>query len=169
MTVGNMTISSASPGASGTSTITITSTQGYSGTVSLTANAPSLNANYALGANSLAVASNGSASTTITIETIAASLQKGAQGNSQGTTNGLIGIAGMGVGAIFLLALPGFPRRRWPLVTSLLLLGVLGTMTGCGGGSGGAAPAGTYTITVTATDSSNTAITTSANFTVTIQ
>jgi hypothetical protein len=33
----------------------------------------------------------------------------------------------------------------------------------------GAATAGTYTVTVTATDSSNTAITTSANFTVTIQ
>jgi hypothetical protein len=52
---------------------------------------------------------------------------------------------------------------------SLLLLGMLGTMMGCGGGTGGAAPPGTYTVTVTATDSSNSAITTSANFTVTIQ
>jgi subtilase family serine protease len=169
MTVGNMTISSASPGASGTSTITITSTQGYSGTVTLTANAPSLNANYALGATSLAIAGNGSASTTISIETIAASAQKGLQGNSQGTTNRLIGVAGMGLGAILLLGLPGFRKKRWPVVTSLLLLGVLGTMMGCGGGTGGAATAGTYTVTVTATDSSNTAITTSANFTVTIQ
>jgi hypothetical protein len=169
MTVGNMTISSASPGASGTSTITITSTQGYTGTVSLAANAPALNATYALGATSLAIAGNGSASTTITIETIAASLQKGAQGNSQGTTNKLIRIAGVGFGGILLLVLPGFCKRRWPLVTSVLLLGVLGTMTGCGGGTGGAAPAGTYMATVTATDSSNTAITTSANFTVTIQ
>jgi subtilase family serine protease len=169
MTVGNMTISSASPGASGTSTITITSTQGYTGTVSLTANAPSLNATYALGATSLAIAGNGSASTTITIETIAASLQKGAPGNSQGSTNKLIRIAGVGFGALLLLGLPGFRKRRWPMVTSLLLLGVLGTMMGCGGGTGGAAPAGTYTVTVTATDSSNTTITTSANFTVTIQ
>ena len=169
MTVGNMTISSPSPGASGTSTITITSTQGYSGTVTLTANASSLNANYALAATSLPIASNGSASTTITIETISASLQKGAQGNSQGTTNRLIGVSGVGVGAIFLLALAGFRRRRWPLLTCLLLLGVLGTMMGCGGGTGGAAPAGTYTATVTAADSSNTTITTSANFTVTIQ
>jgi hypothetical protein len=166
MTVGNMTISSASPGASGTSTITITSTQGYTGTVTLTANAPSLNANYALGATSLAIASNGSATTTISIETIAASAQKGLQGNSQGTTNRLTGVAGVGFGAILLLALPGFRKRRWPVVTCLLLLG---TMMGCGGGTGGAAPAGTYAVTVTATDSSNTAITTSANFTVTIQ
>jgi len=169
MTVGNMTISSASPGASGTSTITITSTQGYSGTVNLTASAPSLNAGYALGATSLAIASNGSASTTISIQTVAASLQNGTQGNSQGTTNRLIGVAGVGFGVIFLLVLPGFRKKRWPVATSLLLLGVLGTMMGCGGGTAGAAPAGTYTVTVTATDSSNSAITTSAHFTVTIQ
>jgi subtilase family serine protease len=169
MTVGNMTIPSTSPGANGTSTITITSTQGYSGTVALTANAPSLNAGYALAATSLAIASNGSATTTITIQTIAASLQSGAQGNSQGGTNRLIRIAGVGFGLIFLLGIPGFRKKRWPVATSLLLLGVLGTLMGCGGGTGGAATAGTYTVTVTATDSSNSAITTSANFTVTIQ
>jgi subtilase family serine protease len=169
MTVGNMTIPSTSPGAIGTSTITITSTQGYSGTVNLTANAPSLNAGFALGATSLAIASNGSATTTISIETVAASLQKGAQGHSQGTTNRLIGVAGVGVGVIFLFGLPGFRKKRWPVATSLLLLGVLGTSMGCGGGTAGATPAGTYTVTVTATDTSNSAITTSANFTVTIQ
>jgi subtilase family serine protease len=169
MTVGNMTIPSTSPGASGTSTITVTSTQGYSGTVNLTANAGSLNAGYALGATSLAIASNGSATTTISIQTIGASLQKGTQGNSQSTTNRLVGVAGAGFGFIFLLGLPGFRKKRWPVATSLLLLGVLGTIMGCGGGTAGAAPAGTYTVTVTATDSSNTVITTSANFTVTIQ
>ena len=92
MTAGNMTIPSTSPGASGTSTITITATQGYSGTVTLTANASSLNAGYALAATRLAIASNGSATTTISIQTIAASLQSGTQGNSQGGTNRLIGI-----------------------------------------------------------------------------
>jgi len=169
MTVGNMTIPSASPGASGTSTITITSTQGYSGTVALKANAPSLNAGYALAATSLAITSNGSATTTISIQTVAASSQSGLQGSSQGGTNRLIGIAGVGFGFIFLLGIPGFRKKRWPVATSLLLLGVLGTLMGCGGGTAGAAPAGTYTVTVTATDSSNSAITTSANFTVTIQ
>ena len=169
MTVGNMTIPSASPGASGTSTITITSTQGYSGTVALKANAPSLNAGYALAATSLAITSNGSATTTISIQTVAASSQSGLQGSSQGGTNRLIGIAGVGFGFIFLLGIPGFRKKRWPVATSLLLLVVLGTLMGCGGGTAGAAPAGTYTVTVTATDSSNSAITTSANFTVTIQ
>lgn len=169
MTVGNMTIPSTSPGAIGTSTITITSTQGYSGTVTLAANASSLNAGYALAATSLAIASNGSATTTISIQTIAASLQSGAQGNSQGGTNRLIGVTGVGFGFIFLLGIPGFRKKRWPVATSLLLLGVLGTLMGCSGGTAGAAPAGTYTVTVTATDSSDSAITTSANFTVTIQ
>ena len=168
MTVGNMTISSASPGASSTSTITI-STQGYTGTVALTATAPSLSASYAFGATSLAIASNGSATTTISIETVAASAQKGLQANLQGTTSRLAGAAGVGLGAILLIVLPGFRKKRWPVVTSLLLLGMLGTMMGCGGGTGGAAPPGTYTVTVTATDSSNSAITASANFTVTIQ
>jgi hypothetical protein len=137
--------------------------------VTLTANAPSLNAGYSLAATSLAIASNGSATTTISIQTIAASLQSGTQGNSQGGTNRLISIAGVGFGLIFLLGIPGFRRRRWPVATSLLLLGVLGTLMGCGGATAGAAPAGTYIITVTATDSSNSAITTSANFTVSIQ
>ncbi|MEA3005249.1 MAG: hypothetical protein QOI94_518 [Acidobacteriaceae bacterium] len=169
MTVGNMTIASASAGNSGTSTITITSTQGYTGTVTLAANAPALNAGYSLGATSLAIASGGSASTTITIDTIAASLQKGAQGNSQGTTNRLIVGAGAGFGVFFLLGLPGIRKRRWPVATSLLLLGIAGTMMGCGSSTSGAATAGTYTVTVTATDSSNTVIATSAAFTVTIQ
>jgi hypothetical protein len=128
-----------------------------------------LNAAYSLGATSLAISSGGNASTTITIETIAASLQKGLQGNSQGTTNRLIVGAGAGFGFFLLLGLPGFRKRRWPVATSLLLLGMVGTMMGCGGGTSGAATAGTYTVTVTATDSSNATITTSANFTVTVQ
>jgi hypothetical protein len=169
MTVGNMTISSASAGNSASSTITVTSTQGYTGTVSLTANAPALNAGYSLGATSLPIASGGSATTTITIQTIAAALQKGAQGNSQGTANRLIVGAGAGFGVFFLLGLPGFRKRRWPVATSLLLLGMVGTMMGCGSSTSGAATAGAYTVTVTATDSSNNTITTSAAFTVTIQ
>jgi hypothetical protein len=170
MTVGNMTIPSASAGNGASSTITITSTQGYTGTVNLTASAPSLNAGYSLGATSLAISSGGTASTTITIQTLAASLQKGAQGNSQGTTNRLIvGAGAAGFGVFFLLGIPGFRKRRWPAATSLLLLGVLGTMMGCGSSTSGAATAGAYTVTVTATDSSNNTITTSAAFTVTIQ
>jgi subtilase family serine protease len=170
MTVGNMTIPSASAGNSASSTITITSTQGYTGTVNLTASAPSLNAGYSLGATSLAISGGGTASTTITIQTLAASLQKGAQGNSQGTTNRLIvGAGAAGFGVFFLLGIPGFRKRRWPAATSLLLLGLLGTMMGCGSSTSGAATAGAYTVTVTATDSSNNTITTSAAFTVTIK
>jgi hypothetical protein len=84
-------------------------------------------------------------------------------------TNRLVAGAGAGLGVFFLIGLPGIRRRRWPVATSLLLLGIVGTMMGCGSSTSGAATAGTYTVTVAATDSSNTAIATSAAFTVTIK
>jgi hypothetical protein len=45
-----VTISSPSPGNSGTSTITLTSTGGYAGTAVVSATSASLNANYEFGA-----------------------------------------------------------------------------------------------------------------------
>jgi subtilase family serine protease len=173
MTVTNMTISSSSPGNTGTSTITLTSTGGYAGTVNLTAAASTLNAEYAISPTSVVLSSGGLGTATISIQTVAASLVKGRSNNFQKapTSNRIIAGAAVAFGCIFLLGLPGFRRKhRWPMLTALLLLGGLGVGIGCGGGGpSGGSPAGTYTVTVTATDSSNSAITTSANFTVTIQ
>jgi hypothetical protein len=180
MSIPNMTISSASPGNGATSTITLNSTGGYSGTVNLTAMASSLNAEYGFGSSgtetiSLALASGGTASTTISIETVAADLRKGVVGNLRKASQSAPGnskvIAGAAAafGCVFLLGIPGFRKRRWPALIALLLLGGLGAGIGCGGGSSGASPSGTYTVTVTATDSVTSAITTSTNFTVTIQ
>jgi hypothetical protein len=172
MTVPNMTISSASPGNTGTSTITLTSTGGYAGTVNLTATAASLNAEYAISPTSVVLTSGGTGTAVISIQTVAASLKKGAGGNfRKAATTNRIAAGAVAFGCIFLLAIPGFRRRqRWPMLAALLLLGGLSASIGCGGGgSSGGSPAGTYTVTVTATDSSNTAITTSTNFTVTIQ
>lgn len=173
MTVGNMTISSASPGSTGTSTITLTSTGGYAGTVNLTATASTLNAQYAISPSPVVLTSGGTGTATISIQTVAASLVKGKSGNFQKAPNSNRVIAGAAVafGCILLLGIPGFRRKhRWPMLTALLLLGGLGAGIGCGGGgTSGGSPAGTYTVTVTATDSSNSAITTSTNFTVTIQ
>jgi hypothetical protein len=174
MTVPNMTISSSSPGNSGTSTITLTSTGGYAGTVNLTAAAASLNADYAISPTAVVLASGGTGTAVISIETVSASLRKGTGGNfRKAATTNRIAAGAVALGCIFLLAIPGFRRRqRWPMLTALLLLGGLSAGIGCGGGGGGGgggSPAGTYTVTVTATDSSNTAITTSTNFTVTIQ
>jgi hypothetical protein len=174
LTVANMTISSASPGNTGTSAISVTSTGGYSGTVDLSATASSLNANYSINPTSLAIASGATGTASISIETIAASIKNGASGKLKHATptsnNRVIAGAAVAFGCIFLLGVPGFRKKRWPALTVLLLLGALGAGIGCGGGgNSGASPGGTYTVTVTATDSLNSAITTSTNFTVTIQ
>ncbi|AXC14487.1 Multicopper oxidase [Acidisarcina polymorpha] len=171
LAVGNITIPSASPGNSGTSTITLTSTGGYAGTVNLTATASSLNADYAISPTSVTLASGGTGTSSITIQTVAADLRKAPHSGLQKAPAGNRVIVGAAAafGSIFLLGIPGFRRRRWPMLTALLLLGALGAGLGCGGGVSSASPSGTYTVTVTAADTVNSAITTSTNFTVTIR
>ncbi len=175
ITAANMTISSSSPGNSGTSAISVTSTGGYAGTVKLTANAPALSANITISPTSIAIANGGTGTATITVQTIAASgdLKHSTQAGSRRAIEG----AAAALGCIFLLGIPAFRKKPWPMLTLFLLLGALGAGIGCGGGSSssggggssGAAPPGTYTVTVTATDSVTSAITTSTTFTVTIQ
>jgi hypothetical protein len=175
MTVANMTISGAAPGNTGSSAISITSTGGYAGTVNLTATTATLNANYSISPPSVTIASGATGTATISIQTIAAGIKNGVGGNLKhssvpASNNRSIAGAAAAFGCIFLLAIPGFRKKRWPMLTLLLLLGALGTGIGCGGGgSSGASPAGTYTVTVTATDSNTASITASTNFTVTIQ
>ena len=176
MTVANMTISSSSPGSTGSSAISVTSTGGYAGTVNFTATAATLNASYTIVPTSVAIASGATGTATISIQTIAADIRKAAGGNlrkaatSSSNNRVLVGTAAA-FGFIFLLGIPGFRKKRWPMLTILLLLGALGAGIGCGGGGGssGGSPSGTYTVTVTATDSATASITVSTNFTVTIQ
>ncbi len=175
MTVASMTISSASPGNSGTSAISVTSTGGYAGTVNLTATAATLSASYAISPMSLAIASGATGTASISVQTVAASIKEGMGGNLKHSStptsdNRVIAGAAAAFGCIFLLGIPGFRKKRWPMLTMILLLGALGAGIGCGGGGpSGASPAGTYTVTVTAVDSVTASITTSTNFTVTIQ
>jgi Pro-kumamolisin, activation domain/Bacterial Ig-like domain (group 3) len=168
-----MTISSPSPGNTGTSTITLTSTGGYAGTVNLSASGPStLDVDGTFGTSSIPLAAGATASTTLTITTVAAGgqLRKGVGGALRKTPAGQIAIAGGTVaGCLLLLLIPGIRRRRWPVALVMLVFLSVGAGLGCGGGTGGGTPAGTYTITVTATDSSNTNITGSTTFTLTIQ
>ncbi len=176
MTVANMTISGPAPGNTGSSAIVVTSTGGYAGAVDLTATATSLNASYTITPAEVTIASGGTGSATISIQTVAADIQKGVSGNlrkTQTSSNRAIAGTAAAFGFIFLLGIPGFRKKRWPMLTMLLLLGALGTGIGCGGGGGGGgsggSPAGTYTVTVIATDSVNSNITVSTNFTVTIK
>ncbi len=168
-----MTISSPNPGNTGTSTITITSTGGYMGTVNLTATGPStLNVDGSFASSSIPLASGASATTTLTITTVAANgnLRKGVGGNVHKTSTAQIAVAGGTVaGCLLLLLIPGIRRKRWPAALVMLVFLSVGAGLGCGGGTGGGAPSGTYTVTVTATDSSNANITGSTTFTLTIQ
>jgi subtilase family serine protease len=173
----NMTISSPSPGNSGNSTVTLTSTGGYAGTAALTASASTLNANYGFGSTgaqtvNVALSSGGTGSTTITITTIAATgnLQKSPAGNFRKTAARIAAAGGTAAGCILLLLIPGIRRKRWPVALAMLVFLSVGAGMGCGGGGpAGAAPAGTYTVTISAADSSNANITGSTTFTVTIQ
>jgi hypothetical protein len=172
----NATISSPSPGNSGTSTITLTSTGGYSGTAVLTASG-SVNATYGFGSTgsqtaNVALSSGGTGSTTITITTVQASgnLQKGPAGNFRKTATRIAAAGGTAAGCILLLLIPGIRRKRWPVALAMLVFLSVGAGMGCGGGGpAGGAPAGTYTITISAADSSNSSITGSTTFTLTIQ
>jgi len=175
VTATNITISSPSPGNTGTSTITLTSTGGYSGTANLTASAPSLNADYGFGSSgsqtaSIALSSGGTGTTTITITTIAATgnLQKRVVAGLRKNGGRIAAAGGTAAGCLLLLLLPGIRKKRWPVALIMLVFLSVGAGLGCGGGTGGGSPGGTYTVTVTATDSSNTAITGSGTFTVTI-
>jgi hypothetical protein len=165
----NMTISSPNPGNTGTSTITLTSTGGYSGTVALVASGPStLNVDGVFGSSSIPLSVGGSATTTLTITTVAAggNIRKGPAGNVRKTQIAVAG--GTVAGCLLLLLIPGIRRKRWPVALVMLVFLSVGAGLGCGGGTGGGTPAGTYTVTVTATDSSNANITGSTTFTLTI-
>ena len=169
VTATNMTISSPSPGQTGTSTITLTSTGGYAGTVALAASGPStLNVDGTFGSSSVPLAAGGTATTTLTITTVAAggNLRKGPAGNVRKTSAQVAG--GTVAGCLLLLLIPGIRRKRWPVALVMLVFLSVGAGLGCGGGTGGGTPAGTYTVTVTATDSSNANITGSTTFTLTI-
>jgi subtilase family serine protease len=176
LSAGNITISSPSPGHSGTSTITLKSTGGYAGTAVLSATASSLDADFAFAGSTaqtvnVALSSGGTGSSSITVTTIAAggNLQNGIGGNLRKTAGRVAVAGGTAVGCILLLLIPGIRKKRWPAALVMLVFLSIGAGLGCGGGTGGASPAGAYTVTISATDSSNPKITGSTTFTVTVQ
>jgi subtilase family serine protease len=190
VTAANMTITSGAANKSGTSTITVNSGGGYSGTVGLTTASSTLNGCYTLGASSLNVSAGGSANTIITIYTAGSAACANTSAVKAGTVRMLRARASTGrllpggswalgggatmLASLFFLGFGGARKRKWPMLLCLLFLSVLATGLGCGGGSspasgGGGTSPGTYQVTVTATDSSNSAITASTTFTVTIQ
>jgi len=167
----NVTIS-ASPGNSGTSTITLESTGGYAGTVIVDAGG-SVHVDHAFPngqMGTVALSPGGKATTTFTLTTVTASsnIQESSAGGSL-VGRRMAAAGGTAAGCVLLLLIPGIRRKRWPVALIVLVFLSVGAGLGCGSGGGGASPAGKYTITVTAMDSSNPNITATTTFTLTLK
>jgi subtilase family serine protease len=150
------------PGGTAVSTVTVSSTNGYAGTVTLTCaltNYPS-GAKYlpsCTGGSNTVTLSSGTTSgqATITVYTTAASAAL-SYPRLPGRGRGLFGAGGGAV--LALLVLLGIPARRrsWRSILGILVvMAALGSLAACGGGGGGGGnsgtTAGTYTFTVTGT------------------
>ncbi len=180
-------------GASAASTLTLTSANGYAGTVDFTYTTSTGFTGCLFGSSSLASAENAVVTTSFTVDTLVSDCVntgarhllartpplKAAFTNSQPKPGSHdreypIAAAAMLAG----LAMLGWKRKSWPVIMALLLagLGTLGGLSGCGGSSGASlnstgsgVPKGTYTITVSGTDSTTSSITATTTFTVTVQ
>jgi N-acetylneuraminic acid mutarotase len=167
------------PGGIGTSTITINSSNGYAGTVTLScavtttptaaADLPTCSVSQPVTLSSSAP--NGTA--TATVNTTAPSSSSLARPRGKGWT----GVTGEGAVLALLLSF-GIPKRqrRWrSMLGAVVLIAVLGTLTGCNAGTGGSGnppnpgtTAGPYTITLKGMGSDSASTTATASFTVTV-
>ena len=171
------TLSIAAAGQSGSSTITVTGTSGFAGTVSFACSISPVPANdpptcvanpssVALSATTTSAMANLRISTT-------AGLSSGLQPEKGPNEPGHFA-ASMGVvlASIFMLVLPR-PRKQWTASLGLLVLVLMGVaLSSCASGSGGSSrinfgtPAGSYTVTLTASGGGTTQTT---NVAVTVQ
>ena len=179
-TLSNTAVSIASPGANGISTITVTPTGGFSGTVAFSCavtDSPSgaVDIPTCLPAAPAVISGATAVTTSLTINTTAASAAALHNPMEQIFTVG----GGVGMAAMLFFGLP-IHRRRWKTLLCLLLIAEFaGAAIGCGGGTAysTAAPAnpgtsdpgttaGSYTVNVTGTSGAtmaNTAVTVLVN------
>jgi hypothetical protein len=171
-----------SPGSSTTSTIALTGSTGYSGTLNLScslisppAGAQSL-PTCVLRPASVILASDGAGTSTLVVNTTAGSTI--ALARPSGEHLWRLGGGGTVLAAFLLFGIP-FHRRRWISMLALLLFVATAGTIGCGGygsasgtGGGSRTPAttvGNYSFTVIATDSFNPNITASTTLSVNVQ
>jgi hypothetical protein len=171
------------PGSSATATVTVTTGSAYSGTVNLSCklstsplSAQSL-PTCSLDPTTLTVAADASKTTTITVNTTAASAALVWPLNELRS----IGQGGLALAGLLMFG-TSLRRRGWLSVLALIAIAVGFAAIGCGGkgGGGGGSPsptpsptaattAGAYVFTVTATDSTNSGIIFSSTVNVTVQ
>ena len=174
-TVGANAVTIASPGGTGTSTLTVAAVNGFNGTVDLTCTPPGSTSAKITCSITPSVTINGSSDTaTLTVTTTAA--HAAAAGGPSATTHshglGWLGAgSGIALAGIFVIGVP--LRRKSTAVFGVVLLAFLATGVGCGGGGSSSTPvlapgtpAGNYTVGVTAVSGS---ITRTLSVAVTVQ
>ncbi len=173
--VGGTPVSVASAGQGGTSTLTVTPTNGFVGTVDLAcALTPASTTAGVTCSVPASVSLNGSSQTaSLTISTTAPHVLSGTSAASQGPHGW--GWLAASTGALFAgICFLGLPSRRRRITgLGLMLLVFFAAGVGCGGGSSssgsvktGGTPKGSYSITVTATSGS---LSHTSNVAVTVQ
>jgi hypothetical protein len=166
-------VTSAAAGQAGTSTVTVTELNGFTGTINLTcASAASVKISCSLTPVSLTFPGTGRTQTSTLSMTAAANLRDIAPGKSRGE----MFARGFGLtGGLFAAVILGLPsRRKWAALFGLALLAIALTAIGCGGGSGSSrvvtSGPHTYIVTVTGTGTTGggTAVTHSTNVSFTV-
>ncbi len=149
-------------GGSNTTTISVTPSAGFTGTVNLSCavtGGTTLQPTCALATPTVTISGNKAATDVLTVQTVSSGAARRTAANTSDHTWYAAG--GVALAGILLFGLPG-RRRAWQRMLSLMLLFVAVGIVGCGGGSdnggggSGGTPAGTYTVTVTATSGSTT-------------
>jgi len=176
----NTPVNIASPGASGTSTITITPSGGFSSKLALscTVNGSATAADLPTCSVAAppAITSTAAVTTTLTVNTTAASSSSNATGHTATLYNPLKSIFTLGGGILSAFVFFGLPIRRHrdkALLGLLLLVVIAGGAVGCGGAKANATnptnpgtTPGVYTVTVTGSSGSimaTTAVTVTVN------
>jgi len=165
-------VTSAVAGQAGTSTVTVTELNGFTGTINLTcASSAAVKISCSLTPASVTFPATGNTQTSTLSMTAAADLRDMPSHKSRVE----ILARGFGVtGGLFAAVILGVPsRRKWAALFGLVLLAIALTAIGCGGGSSSVVPKGpqTYIVTVTGmgTTGGGTALTHSTNISFTVQ
>jgi subtilase family serine protease len=152
----NVTV--ASPGGSGTTTLGVVASTGFTTAISITCSGAPAGVNCSPSPITTA-GPNKVVTSTITVTTTAATAAV-LQHNERHYHFAAILLGALPLASIFVVVVGAPRRRRWSMLLGLLVLGFLIGLPACGGGGGShtpppptvtPTPAGTYTITVTAT------------------
>src|ERR1019366_381504 len=181
----NLTVSA---GSSGTSTITITPQNGYTGTIGWSVSASSSLSNACYSLSDATVSGTSTVTTTMTVYTSeSACANASAKGSNRkrlftsGVTRSGINNrpnsgfnpakAGMSMGIVLLVGLLGYRPKKFRAYAGVFLIAALSFgISACGSGSSSSSNAakGTYTLTIVGTDNSSSSITASTTMTLTI-